>query len=181
MSELQIAKRWAQALFNLGESEQAWKRGLAEVELKLNLLDDYPKFKKLLTSTKLPFKDKEALLFKIFEGRLDSKFLLFLTFLIKKNRFHYLPAIAREYSRRVKQHFGSLEARVITAVPLAEEIKLQLQKKIEAELQAQAVMLCEIDPTILGGVRVIIGNRILDGSLKTKLYRLNEKLTYLDV
>lgn len=181
MKSPQIARRWAEALFNLSSTEESWHRGLEALEIKLKMLDEYPKFKKLLTSTKLSIETKEKLLTKIYEGRLDPKLLKFLIFLIRKHRFGYLPEIAREYSKLVKLHFGQLEAKMVSAVPVAEEIKEQLRAKIEADLRAKTTLISEIDPKILGGVMVIVENRILDGSLKTKLDRLNEKLVQIHI
>lgn len=98
----------------------------------------------------------------------------FLRLLAQKRRLNALPEIVEAYGR----HIAALEqvstARVITAVESNEIFQHALAKALSKKTQREVQLLCEVDPDIIGGAIIHIGDNVIDGSVRGKLNRLLE-------
>ncbi len=106
------------------------------------------------------------------KSELDAIVREFVTFLARENVLKKAPYILREYEALAKKADGIIELTVMSATPLSERIK----KEIEAAFEGTVEMETVVYPEILGGVIVRAGNTILDGSVKTKISTLKRSL-----
>lgn len=176
MKEQEIAKRWAQALFNLGHEESGWNEKVREFKTHLELIEAYPKLQKIFTSPSISKEDKEKILLKIFHGKVEEKYSRFLSLLIRKDRYKYLPEIARHYIKLVNNALSAHEMTLTTAVPLEEALAQQIREKVEKDLAIKTNFTTKVDPSIGGGVILTVDNRIFDASVKSKMEHLKHKL-----
>ncbi|RNB82044.1 F0F1 ATP synthase subunit delta [Brevibacillus fluminis] len=164
-----VAKRYARALF-----EVAKERGLIEqIESELKdivaAVESNQELGKILTHNQISIESKEQLLKDLFGAHVAAETLNFLSVLIDNGREHELGEIATAYVAMANEARGVADAVVTTAKPLGEEevneLAAQFGKKVNKTLRVQTV----VDPAILGGVVVRIGDRLYDGSIKRKL------------
>jgi F-type H+-transporting ATPase subunit delta len=176
MKQKVIAERYAGALFGLAtelKKEDEFGSILNDV---LGLIDTYPDLARILNHPVIKKDSKRTTLESIFSGKVPEEILNFLFLLVDKKRENYLSEIAAEYQRLLNIMHKKVVTEVITAVPLYAKTESVLKQKLEDYLGQSVEMRCETDPTLLGGVRIKIGDRMIDGSLKTQLAGLAQSL-----
>ena len=101
----------------------------------------------------------------------------FLHLLSQNHRLMLLPEIADVY----QHYFATLEKistiRVITATDVSNEYKQKLSAALAKRVQRDVTLHCEVEPSVLGGAIIHIGDRVIDGSIRGKLSRLYKNLT----
>ncbi len=93
----------------------------------------------------------------------------FLDYVIEKKREKILESVSKEYIIAADALQGIIRAKVVSAMELTEKQVSRLKKEIEGVLQLRVVLECEIDPNILGGVKVYMGTNVIDGSVTGRL------------
>lgn len=96
----------------------------------------------------------------------------FLGVLARQRRLFALPAIIHEYQRMLAVHRGEETAEVVSAVPLSEDQLAQVRESVAAHVGKPVSLETSVDPSLLGGLVVRVGSRMIDASLKTKLHNL---------
>jgi F-type H+-transporting ATPase subunit delta len=84
--------------------------------------------------------------------------------------------IREEFERLVDEHQGVAHAQVVTAVPLSERDKREVEERLSQMIGKKLVVEAEVDPTIMGGLVARIGDRLIDGSTRTRLTDLRRRL-----
>ncbi|AFS77282.1 F-ATPase, F1 complex, subunit delta AtpH [Gottschalkia acidurici 9a] len=118
----------------------------------------------------------------MFKEKVSGEILNLCYIAIDKRREKYLGIISKEYKELSNKQQGIVEAIATTAITMSEEEIAQLQEKLSKQLNKKVVLTNTIDSSIVGGVLVKVGDKIIDGSIKGKLddiYRSlnNMKLT----
>jgi F-type H+-transporting ATPase subunit delta len=104
-----------------------------------------------------------------------------LLFLLNRGRFENIFGINTRYDELLKEKEGLIEAQVVTASSLDEALSVSLKEKMEKKTGKKVSLIFKLDPLIIGGIRVIVGNQIIDHSIRTELDRLRENLLNLKV
>jgi F-type H+-transporting ATPase subunit delta len=168
------AKRHAQAVFQLalerGELEK-WLEDLKTIATTLS----QPQLMAILESPKVHLDEKMELISRCLPG--VSQLALNLVYLlVARRRLRLIDQIASEYQRLADAYQGLEHAEVTTAIPLDEEDRKRLSERL-AELTGTRIMLStKVDPNVIGGFVVRIGDRLIDGSTKSKLDSLRKSL-----
>lgn len=179
MTENVVARRYASALFSLsgregGDARTRHGECLADLADMMALA---PKLALTLKSPVVETREKKAVVDELLK-RLDADRTMrnFCHLLADKNRLGELGGIARCYSEMLDAANGILRGKVITAVRLSpqkqEALKEQLRKKIGADIE----LVFDVDPAILGGMVLAVGDKVLDSSLRAQLGILRETL-----
>lgn len=171
-----VAKRYARALF-----EVAKERGLIdqiESELKdiVAAVDQNQELNKILTHKQITQASKKQLFSDLFRAHVAAETLSFLNVLIENGRETDLGSIADAYVAMANEVRGIADAIVTTAKPLNEEEQAQLAEQFGKQLNKTLRVKMVVDPAILGGVVVRIGDRLYDGSIKRKLEQFAHQL-----
>lgn len=124
----------------------------------------------------LPFPKKQELVHAVFPKDAAPEVENFLFLLASKNEAHLLPEIIKEFDRYAERTTTSSVARVRTAVTLTSDEKQAMETKLRTQFGDQIVFDYVVDPTILGGVIVRVGDKEIDGSIAGKFAALKEKL-----
>ncbi len=168
------AKRYAEAAHLIARengTEEAWSDGLGAMAA---LYSDAEAAAFLLNS-RVPPKEKQALVQKVLEGS-QKEVLSLALILLRRGRTPLGPGIAEAYQGLLDEARGISHATVTTAVSLSAE-ELEVVKKKLAEIAGgEVVVETEVAEGILGGVVVRIGDRLIDGSTKSRLLALKQKL-----
>ncbi|HXH21468.1 MAG TPA: ATP synthase F1 subunit delta [Dehalococcoidia bacterium] len=168
------AKRYAQAAFEVAREEgnlAAWSEALARIAHFLSDGDAA----RVLANTRVP-QDVKHQLIEAGLGDLPRTALNLAHLLVNKGRTALARDIAAEFGRLVEEHQGVSRARAVTAVELTDADREALSQRLSESTGRRILLETEVDPSILGGVIVQIGDRLLDGSTKSKLEALRSTL-----
>lgn len=170
------AHRYAQALLLAAVKAGELDRVEAEVQSLSDLFARTPQLVKFLMQPLVPFSEKERLLCQRLQGRLSPVTLNFLLTVVKHKRADAFEHIARVFEELVREYRGEVVAEVTSAVPLTEYERTITLQRLQ-EITGKRVLLSErVDPSIIGGMRIIVGNKLLDLSLRGHLERIRERL-----
>jgi F-type H+-transporting ATPase subunit delta len=164
---------YAKAL--LGAAQQAGKVGnvLEELEsLETDILQKLPALRLTLSSPRVSTEEKVALLDKAFAGKMSDVLLNFLKVTAGHDRLGCLPDVLRNYRSLVNEADGKLEVIVRAAYPLSNPLRDRIAAKLSEVLKKKVQLNVEIDPDLLGGLVVRIGDTLYDGSLASQLQRM---------
>ncbi len=168
------AKRHAQAVFQLalerGELEK-WLEDLKTIATTLS----QPQLMAILESPKVHLDEKMELLRRCLPG--VSQLALNLVYLlVARRRLRLIDQIVSEYQRLADAYQGVEHAEVTTAIPLDEEDRQRLSERLAELTGTRIVLSTKVDPNVIGGFVVRIGDRLIDGSTKSKLDSLRKSL-----
>ena len=129
-----------------------------------------------LGSPQVAEQEKKDLLNKVFGGKVEDLLLTFFELLIDKNRIESLQDIGEAFAELVELEQGVVRARVITAIPLPDDLAAGLKARLD-ELTGKSVILEQkVDAAVIGGVCVTLDGKIIDGTVRANLRKLREQL-----
>lgn len=169
----ELAKRYAKALFDLAQqSNEAEKVESDLVELR-KLLSESVNLREAVQNpviSKLEQKSAMEFILKKNKVAILTNRLVFV--LIDNGRLSYLAEVADAYVERMKQYRDEVVAKVVSASPLGEKQLQDIQQQLSQALGKKVQVDPSVDPDILGGVVVLIGSKMLDGSIAGGLEEL---------
>jgi F-type H+-transporting ATPase subunit delta len=177
----QVAKKYSTALFL-----SAGRRGLLDeayyqfTDLK-TVLRTNTALLKFLSSPKIAEEHKLDLLRRVFGERMQQLFLEFLFVLVRKRRAMYLVDVIEAFDRMVETHKGIVRATATTAVPLSGDEAERLVGRLSTKTGKKIELERKIDPRLIGGMVVLVGDEIIDGSVRYGLVKLEEQLNHIKV
>lgn len=169
-----VAARYAEAFLKHAQGTISRDQALLAVMKVRGIMRDNPRFKELLEFPGIGFSDKCRIVDEVLPGTAEPV-RDFLKLLIDKNRIANFWDIV-EYLRLKYAHVKETEVLLKTTFPvdvaLLAKIKATLEKKIKNTIK----LYIELDSRLLGGIQVIIGNKIIDGSVNRRLEDLRQRL-----
>ena len=171
-----VARRYAQALAEEAQSQSVLEDVDADVDLLAETLKGSRDLRLALTSPVISHDKKKAVLEGVFGGKVSDLTTRFLALLVQKERDGQIPAVLDAYRQLRDDRLGVVEASVRTAKPLAPEQMTELQKSLEARAGKTVRMRYEIDPSLVGGLVVRLGDVVFDRSVKHQLETLRGQL-----
>ncbi|GIO24722.1 F0F1 ATP synthase subunit delta [Oceanobacillus sp. J11TS1] len=176
MSDVVVAKRYADALFSLGLEQQKLEQFVDELKVVQPVFQNDKKLAKFLAHPKFDNAKKKELVVDAFKG-LDKPILNTLQLLIDRHRISIIPTIIDEFISLVNDAKGMADATVYSTRKLSDDEKKHLERSFAVRLGKNAVQLTNIvDPAILGGIKIRVGNTIYDGTVKGKLDRISRSI-----
>ena len=168
-----VASRYANALFELAQERGGLEQAgadLASLQQAMSESDDLARFlRSPVVSREEHTRASAALAERL--GASDTV-RSFLGVLAAQRRLGALPAIIGEFARLLAAHRGEETAEVISAVPLDEAQFGEVREAVAGYVGRPVQLTASVDPSLLGGMVVRIGSRMVDASLKTKLHNL---------
>ncbi len=167
------AKRYAKAVFERAEEERdidEWSRRLAQVRAVLS--DET--VAAILTNPTIPSQRR----MEVFgDGAFDTETANLIKLLIEANRVHEIDGIVEEFEQLADDAAGRVRATVTTAVELESADRDRVAAQLSKQLGKEVRMRAEVDPRILGGLKVQYGDRLIDASVASRLQQLRRRLT----
>jgi F-type H+-transporting ATPase subunit delta len=171
-----VAKRYARALFELSREQELVVASENELRLIVEAIGANVEMQAFLATPSITVDKKIGALRSTFEGKVSKIVLNTVSLLIERGRQAELPAILEAYVQVAGGVLGRTDAEVITAKPITEDQKTKLAAQFGKLLGKNIRVDNTVDPSILGGLTVRIGDTLYDGSLRGKLDRLSKKL-----
>lgn len=171
-----VAKRYARALFEVAQSQQA----VAQVEEELTAVVDAiaanAEFEKLLQHPNFDTANKIDLMRTVFEGKISDAVFQTLSLLIERGRESMFVELRDAYLAIADQALGQAKAIVTTPVPLTQEEMKEIANHF-GKLTGKTIRVeNRVDASLIGGMQVRIGDRLYDGSVAGKLGRMQKSL-----
>lgn len=161
----EITSRYAEALYSLKKDENSLESSQKEIKELIKVLKENPDFLVVLNSSYKEFEEKEQIIDKVFIG-VDEEIKTLIKIVVKNHRGQYLTEIFENYNSLVNEYRGVIEGLVYSTKPLSESQLAKLNSAI-GKIETRPVELKNIiDPSLIGGVKVVINDHIYDGSIK---------------
>ncbi len=169
------ARRYAEAAFQVATADRALNRWQADFAVLGEALAN-PELAAVMEHPAVPFADKERVLRRSVTEVADGPLNLVLL-MIRRGRPGAIPAMRRHFEELVLRQRGITRVEVRTALPLDDEDRVGLERTLE-DLAGRQVEFTEVvDPSLIGGISVRIGDRLYDASVRSRLERLRARLT----
>ena len=169
-----IADRYAEAYFAQARDDHHLPSALAELQCIRRALLETPRLSDFLANPEIEPAEKRALLSRGC-GTLSAQTLNLVELLIANGRVRHLVPVAEAFEARWLASQGVQRVMVQSARPLSSTLTTKIRQRIEALLKVRLEVQTMVEPTLLGGVRITIGHRELDGSLRRRLHDLREQ------
>jgi len=174
-----LAGIYAQSIYELANStggQSAVEQVLGELEDVLELARADASFNEFLSSRVLKVSDRTRSLDSIFGGKVHDLTLKFLKVLNEKSRLSHLIPIVGALDVLVQKEMGRVEVDLYTASPVDSGELAKIKEQLNASLGKEAIVHPYTDPSMIGGVRLQIGDTLIDASLQTRLRKMRDRL-----
>ena len=166
----EVGERYAQALFDLADETKALDAVRADLKSLRAAWHDSADLRRLASSPVISDEDQQKGLVAIADkAKFHKTTRNFLGLLAQNGRARDLGAVVAGFERLYAKHAGIVAAEVVSAQPLAAEQLAAIKSALNASLGKAPELTTRVDPSILGGLKVKVGSKLFDASLKTKL------------
>lgn len=170
-----IARVYASALLEIGERTGTLPRIVDDIHL-LRGIDSNPEAREFIRSPRVDRRKKKEFLRNVFEGKLDRPVLGLLLVLVEKRRETIFDNVADWFDRFRDLREGRIHVHVTAARALDGDQRDELVSRLASATGRQVQLHEKLDPGVIGGLVVKIGDRVLDGTLRRRLNRLRREL-----
>jgi F-type H+-transporting ATPase subunit delta len=171
-----IARPYAVAAFKLAKEQKALAKWSEMLGFATAVSAD-ARMSAYISDPKVVASELEAAFLKVCGNKLNAHGQNLIKILVEYGRLPVLPAIAHAFEELKAQDEGTLEAQIIAAAkPSAAETK-DLVKKLEAKFGKKIEATVSVDPEIIGGIKIIVGDTVIDASVKGQLQNLAYSLS----
>ena len=171
-----VGDRYAESLFDLAKEENKVTQYLDDIKLVGEVLDSDPQIVQFFNHVLIENDKKIQLLDQSFKGNVDQYVLNFLKLLVQSRRIRYIYDIVKSYINLSNQYLCIEEGMIYTPYELTDQQIQDIEKAISQKENKKVTLKVSIDPSLLGGIKVQIANRIYDGTIKNKVEMLKKEL-----
>ena len=177
MIDTTLAKRYAQALVEIGEEQNALDGYGRDLTALTELVAESKDFREVLINPVFPKEDKKKIANSILEKLgTDRMVINFINLLIDRKRIDQLEGIEKAYHQRVDEIRGITRGEVASASPL-DDAELDRIRQALSDISGKDVRLsARVDPSLIGGLVAKVGDKVFDGSIRSQLNELKESL-----
>jgi F-type H+-transporting ATPase subunit delta len=171
----ELTRNYAEALLNAsGDQADAVVEELEEIHK--DVLEAQPRFASILASPSVSIADKDRILVDAFEGKALPTVVQFLRVLNRHGRLGMLTSVTKQARATLDRRQNRKPVTVRSAVPLDEGQQAALRARLASMVHATPVITLEVDPSLIGGLVVQVGDDVYDASVRTRLERLRGRL-----
>lgn len=175
--EARIARTYAEALMNVADRRELADAIREELSSLVNdVFQAQPQLEALLGTPVIKRSTKEPIIRKAFEGKASDLMLDFLLTLNRHERLDLLRDIHFAYREMRDVRAKRIRVVVRSVVPLSDEQQAELKRTLEATTQLEPVLDMRIDPSLLGGMVVQVGDEVFDSSVRTRIETIRNQL-----
>ena len=177
-----VSKTYGDALFAVALEDNRMDEFFEAVKVVADLLRTNEEFGKLMNHPKITKEDKVKIVEDTFSGRIPKEIVGVMTILVTKGRAEEMLSVFDYFIDLVKEEKKIGIASVTTAVRLSDKQKAKVEQKLLDTTKYETFeMNYSVDASLIGGMVIRIGDRVVDSSIKTKLYELSRELRNVQV
>jgi F-type H+-transporting ATPase subunit delta len=171
----EIAEVYARSLFEVAKEHDVLDDVHEQLDEFADALDESRDLQVFFFSPYFSSDEKKDAIGKLVEDA-DEQFVRFLELLAERHRMPVLFRIRREFDSRWAEENRLLPVTIRSAVELDDDTVKNIQKEIEDQTGRRTELTTEVDPDVLGGLAVQVGNAIMDGTVRARLERLRRQV-----
>ncbi len=171
-----VARRYAEAFFSIAREAGKVDEYQQELELVVRTVDESELLQEYFAHLLIPAKEKKEVANKIFSGDISQATLNFISIIIDKKREAYLALITEQYTEMADEQRNILKAEMYSAREIPESDVQDLAEKLSASTGKTVQLKPMVDPSLLGGIKVRIGDQIVDATVAKKLEMLKNAM-----
>jgi F-type H+-transporting ATPase subunit delta len=165
----EVARGYAVAFWNVAKKSSHTGELVEELSsFATDVLDKFPKLDETLRSAIVRDEERTKLLDRIFVGRLSNELLTFLKVMSRHGRLGLVRTAARIVRKLYADDQGMVDVDVRVAGPLADSLKSEIQAKLRTVLGHEPVLHVTVDPSLIAGMVIRVGDRVYDSSVNTQ-------------
>jgi F-type H+-transporting ATPase subunit delta len=176
-----IARPYAEAVYKLAREKNAlaqWSDALANLDA---VVGD-ARVQAIISDPNVSAQQLEGLVLGVTGDKLEALVAKearnFIQVLVQNNRLELTPHIRGLYESLKREHEGVLEAQVISALPIGDDQVKSLVATLEAKFKRKITARLEIDPQLIGGVKIVVGDKVIDATVRGRLDAMAAALTH---
>jgi F-type H+-transporting ATPase subunit delta len=169
------ARRYAEAAFEIAMRDETLERWRAELDIAVGLAGDRRALA-VLANPSISVERRAAALQEVVADRVSQPVLNLLQVMLRRGRIEDLSRVATEFRRLDDERQGIVHATVTSATELTQDEISELTARLERSIGGRIALEVEVDPSLLGGLVVRVGDRMMDGSVRGRLERLRNQL-----
>lgn len=172
-----VSQTYAQALFELAVEEKKTSLLLNEASGLLEVIRTNAEFGRFMNHPKIPREEKIEVVKNVFDERISKELEGFLITVIEKDRYAEIEAILDAFIAKVKEYSSIGTAYVTTAIALENQEKKDIETRLLATTGYKTVeCIYDVDSSLIGGMVIKMGDKVVDSSIRTKLEKLQREL-----
>ena len=177
-----VSKVYGDALFAAAVEAKKMEEMFEEVKQLQVILKENADLQKMLANPKIIREDKENVIETVFRKRISNEIVELMKLMIAKGRYSQIESVFEYVIGLVKEEKKIGVAHVTSALPLTGGQKANIIKRLLDTTKYETIeMNYDVDRSLIGGVIIRIGDRVVDSSIKTKLYELSKDLKRIQV
>ncbi len=176
MIEGLVAKRYAKALFEVADEKKLLDEVESDLQLVLNVMKETDGFDNFIRHPKVGMDVKKDIVTKAFQNEITEISQNLLYQLIDNHRMEYIKEILFQFVLLANKARKVVDVEAVTAFELNQTDKEAIAQSLNKKFNKSVRLINVIEPSIIGGMVVKIGNRIYDGSLQAQLEMMKKKL-----
>ncbi|MEJ6980754.1 ATP synthase F1 subunit delta [Pedobacter sp. P351] len=177
MSEIQVASRYAKSLIDLAEEQNSLEAIKADIESFIKVMHQNSQLQAVLRNPIVGIDKKIKILNQLFGSSFHKVIMTFFKIVVTKGRSGILYGTAKEFVNEYNRRKGILHALVTSAAPLTEEQKSKITSIVVEATNAQVVLESRVDPDLIGGFILKVGDRQVDASISSSLSKLKKEFS----
>ncbi len=171
-TQQRVGEIYARALLGVGQKSGGLDELLSQLDSYLDdVLSKLPKFRQAMESPRIAVDQKEQWIDSSVGDKGSREFKNFLKILARKGRFECLPAVRRAAHKLYNEYSGRVEATLITAAPIDDESRVRAAQQLAQRLGKEIDLRTQVNPEILAGSVIRVGDTVYDDSIKNQLQR----------
>jgi F-type H+-transporting ATPase subunit delta len=172
-----IAAVYATALLDAADQAGQMEDAIAELDaLTAEVLDRFPNFDAVLASAMISSEEKAGILDRAFAGRLSPLAVHFLKVVARHGRLDCLRAIRRQAHALYDKRKNRVPVELTSAEPIDAEMAERIKRDLREKLGAEPLLNVRVDPELIGGAVLRVGDVVYDGSIANQLENLREQM-----
>ncbi len=171
-----LANVYARAIFDAAEKTGTTEKVLGELEDILEMARADKDLSEVLASRLIDTGKRDAFLVRVFQGKLSDQTLSFLRLLNRKGRLAHLTPVTTALDALVQERFGRIEVDVFTAAPIGQGELDSIKRRLAETLGKDVVIHPYTDAAMIGGIKIRMGDQLIDASVRAELNRLRDRL-----
>ena len=175
MSEIQVASRYAKSIIDLAVEQNALELVKKDIELFVETCRENPALQAILKNPIISLDKKANILDGLFGDKLHKMILSFFHIVIRKGRSEILYATAKEFISQYNIIKNVVKATVTSASTLSKENIAQIEDVVKQATKGEVILSAQVDPDLIGGFILKVGDKQFDTSLSSKLNKLKKE------
>ncbi len=176
MRDRKVATRYAEALLITAKADGVLNDVAQSFAAVMEVTSDNKNLTIFMDSPQVRTEEKKELLQKVFGEKIEKVLLNFFFLLLDRNRIENVRDIGEVFADLVEADMGVIRAQVVTAIAMPTDLATSLESKLAAYTGAKIILENKVDPAVIGGVCVTLGDKVLDGTVRTNLDLLSKTL-----